>query len=63
MLHYIVLGFICLLGLALVAWALTDRTPVKHAPCDCPGCEILFRPKHLPLKPERDRLAKGGHRA
>jgi hypothetical protein len=59
----LVLAAVAVLVVFLLAKAILDRGPVNHAPCDCPGCEIRFRPRNLPLKPERDRLAKGGHRA
>lgn len=60
--HYIALVLLCLLGFGLILIGLANRVPTKHTPCDCSGCEILNRPRHLPLKPERTRLAKEGHR-
>lgn len=46
----------------LLGLCLADRRPAKDTPCDCTACEAVRpRPRSLPLKPERDRLAKDGH--
>ncbi len=58
-----VITLLAVLAYAILFLWMVAGGPVDHAPCDCPGCEIQHRPRHLPLKPDRDRVAKGGHRA